>query len=251
MKNFKIRSITDLTKQLYRLELEGLFNSSPAPGQFVHVKVGNNLFLRRPFSIAGYKDNVLTLIFQVVGKGTEILSGKKKGDLLNVIGPLGKGFPLKNDWKNFFVIGGGTGIAPLIFLIDSLPDSKITFFYGARSVDYIAFNVLPCNVSYLFATEDGSYGYKGLISGFAADFLQKNGRPDVIYGGGPHGLLKKIGRLSKKYGIPAYVSMENRMACGMGLCYGCVTKIKSGSGWEYKRVCKDGPVFKTEDIKWE
>ncbi len=250
-KNFKIGSVTNLTRQIYRLELEGSFTTSPVPGQFIHIKVDDRLFLRRPLSIAGYKNNILTLIFQVVGEGTKMLSNKKKGEVLNVIGPVGKGFPINKNWKNILAVGGGTGIAPLIFLIDYLSHSRTTFLYGARSRQYIAFTALPKGVNYIFATDDGSYGYKGLISKTTSDFLRKNEKPDVIYGGGPYELLKKIGELSEKHNIPAFVSMENRMACGMGLCYGCVTKIKSGSVWEYKRVCKDGPVFSTKEIIWE
>ncbi len=250
-KNLKIESVTRITEYLYSLKLEGSFISPPAPGQFLHIKIDDHLFLRRPFSIAGYKDTTITLIVQVVGEGTRLLCGKKRGDLLNVIGPLGRGFHVNKNWKNIFLVGGGTGIAPLVFLADRLSDRNITFFYGARNIEHIAFNLLPYNVNYVFATDDGSYGHKEFISKSVAGFLKKNERPDVIYGGGPHGLLKKIGHLSEKHNTPAFVSMENRMACGIGLCYGCVIKIKSGSGWEYKRVCKDGPVFSTKEIIWE
>lgn len=252
-KNFRIAGITRLTAQLYRLELEGSFLKTPLPGQFIHIKVDNHLFLRRPFSIAGYKNSLFTILFKVVGEGTKILSDTKAGGMLSVIGPLGKGFPVNEGWKNVFLIGGGTGIAPLVFLTDTLSKSSasVTFFYGAGSRDDIAFNVLPYGVDYVFSTEDGSYGYKGLLNTAVEDFIKKNGKPDAIYGGGPYGLLKKLGGLSDKYGIPAFVSMENRMACGTGVCYGCVTKIKSGSGWEYKRVCKEGPVFNIKEIKWE
>jgi dihydroorotate dehydrogenase electron transfer subunit len=252
-KIFKISDTTRVTGQLYRMELEGSFAANPVPGQFIHIKADDRLFLRRPFSIAGYKNSFFTIIFRVVGEGTKIMSAMKKGTQLSVIGPLGNGFPVKKTWKKVFLAGGGTGIAPMVFLSDRLPSGNAgaVFFYGAKSVDDIAFSALPRGVACVFTTEDGSYGYKGTVNRGIEDHIKKNGPPDVIYGGGPYGMLKKLGELSEKYGIPAFVSMENRMACGTGVCYGCVTKIKSGSGWEYKRVCKDGPVFSTREILWE
>ncbi len=241
-----------LTEHLYRMEFEGAFNPPALPGQFIHIKI-DRLFLRRPFSIAVQGKNRLAILYKVVGEGTEILARKKAGDSLNVIGPLGKGFPLKKEWKNVYLAGGGTGIAPLIFLADRLSgeDVKITFFYGAKNCGYIGFETLPAGIDCVFTTEDGSYGHKGLLDKAIRSHIKKSVRPDVIYGGGPSGLLKKIGKISEDFNIPAFVSLENRMACGTGICYGCVTKIKTASGWEYIRICKEGPVFNTKEIKWD
>ncbi len=251
-KDFRIASIARLTGQLYRMELEGSFAKPPVPGQFIHVKA-DNLFLRRPFSIAGHKENLFTILFKVVGEGTKILSSAKEGDNLSVIGPLGKGFQVSKEWKSAFLAGGGTGIAPLVFLSDTLLNKgvSVTFFYGAKKKDEIAFDIMPYGIDCVFATEDGSYGQKGMLSPALETCINEDGCPDVLFGGGPYGLLKEINRLSEKYGIPAFVSMENRMACGTGICYTCVTKIKTGAGWEYKRVCMEGPVFNTNKIEWE
>ncbi len=251
-KDFRIAGITRLTGQLYSMKLEGSFARPPVPGQFIHIKV-DNLFLRRPFSIASHKDNIFTILFKVVGEGTNLLSRAKEGDKFNVIGPLGKGFQVKKEWKNAFLAGGGTGIAPLVFLTETLLKNgvSVAFFYGARNREEIAFDVLPFGVNCIFTTEDGSYGQKGLLNAAVETCIKKDGKPDVLFSGGPYGLLKEINRLSEKYGIPAFVSMENRMACGTGLCYTCVTKIKTDTGWEYKRVCMEGPVFNTNKIKWE
>ncbi len=241
-----------LTEHLYWMEFEGAFNPPALPGQFIHIKI-DGLFLRRPFSIAGQKNNRLAILYKVVGEGTEILSRKKNGDVLNAIGPLGKGFPVKKEWKNVYLAGGGTGIAPLLFLADKLSaeDVKITFFYGAKNAGYIGFGTLPSGIDYIFTTEDGSYGHKGLLDKAMRGYIKKYGSPDVIYGGGPAGLLKKIGSISEDFKVPAFVSLENRMACGTGICCGCVTKIKTGDGWENVRICKEGPVFNTKDIKWD
>ncbi|MBN1445962.1 MAG: dihydroorotate dehydrogenase electron transfer subunit [Candidatus Omnitrophica bacterium] len=251
-KNLTVCRNARLAEHLYLMEFEGAFTPPALPGQFIHIKI-DGLFLRRPFSVAGQKNNRLAILYKVVGKGTEILARKKGGETLNAIGPLGKSFPVIKKWKNVYLAGGGTGIAPLIFLADKLSgeDVKITFFYGAKSRGCIGFEILPAGINFVFTTEDGSYGDKGLLDRAVCGFIGKNGRPDVIYGGGPAGLLKKIGRISEDFSVPAFVSLENRMACGTGICYGCVTKIKTGSGWEYMRICKEGPVFNTKDIKWD
>ncbi|MCX8082443.1 MAG: dihydroorotate dehydrogenase electron transfer subunit [bacterium] len=251
-KKFIIKDNLFLTEKLYLLELEGNFNKVPVPGQFVHIKI-EPFFLRRPFSIAGYSKNYLKIVYKVVGRATEVLSRKQNGELLDVIGPLGNGFPVNKKWKNIYLAGGGTGIAPLLFLTEALlqQNCSITFFYGARTSECIAFNILPYKVNYVFSTDDGSYGEKGLLGDILEKHIEKDGSPDVIYGGGPYGLLKDIARISQEYETPAFVSMENRMACGVGICYGCVTKIKGKNGWEYKRVCKDGPVFNVKEVVWE
>ena len=251
-KNLSVYQNFIVANSLYWMEFEGSFTPPALPGQFMHVKI-DNLFLRRPFSIAKCKNNRIGILYKVIGEGTEILSRKKKGDSLSVIGPLGNGYPLNADWKNICLAGGGTGIAPLLFLSDRLSgkDVNITFLCGAKSRKDIAFRVLPCGIESLFSTEDGSYGRRGLLDGILKDFIRKSGKLDVIYGGGPAGLLKKIAALSDAMDIPAFVSLENRMACGTGICYGCVTKIWVGDGWEYKRICREGPVFDTREIRWE
>ncbi|NLG12091.1 MAG: dihydroorotate dehydrogenase electron transfer subunit [Elusimicrobia bacterium] len=251
-KSFQIKKNIHLTEKLHLLELEGSFLQSPVPGQFIHIKI-DPFFLRRPFSIAGYNDNTLKILYRVVGRATEVLSEKEAGDSLNVIGPLGNGFPVNNNYKSIFLVGGGTGIAPLLFLTDTLirKNLNISFFYGARTSECIAFHLLPYGVDYIFSTNDGSYGYKGLIGEVMQQHIKKNGKPDIIYGGGPYQMLKQLAKISAKHKTPAFVSLENRMACGTGICYGCVTKIKDKTGWEYKRVCKDGPVFNTEEVIWE
>lgn len=250
-KRFKIKNNIHLTEKLYLLELEGNFNKTPIPGQFVHIKI-EPFFLRRPFSIANCRDNSLKILYKIAGRATNILTQKKEDEFLDVIGPLGNGFSVNKRWKNVYLAGGGTGIAPLLFLTETLlnRNCNITFFYGVRTAECIAFNILPYGVNYIFSTDDGSYGYKGLIGDVLEQYTVKTGKPDVIYSGGPYKMLKQIADISKRYKIPAFVSMENRMACGTGLCYGCVIKVKGKNGWEYKRVCKDGPVFKAEEILW-
>lgn len=252
-KSFIIKENLHLTEKLYLLILEGSFSKSPVPGQFVHIKI-EPFFLRRPFSIAFYQDNSLKILYRIVGRATEVLSMAEKGGLLSVIGPLGNGFPLNKKYRNIYLVGGGTGIAPLLFLTKHLSQQncRITFFYGARTSQCIAFNILPYGINYVFSTDDGSYGYKGIVGDIMEHHIQRNDIPDVIYGGGPYGMLKQVAEIARRYRIPAFVSLENRMACGTGICYGCVTKIVNNKGrWVYKRVCKDGPVFSTKEVLWE
>ena len=157
---------------------------------------------------------------------------------------MGNGFPFTEKWKKVYLVGGGTGIAPLIFLSERLrrEGKEVLFFYGAKKERLLFKSVLPKNVTVVFSTEDGSFGYRGKITQLLLNRLKKE-IPDVIFSAGPEGMLKEIGRISRKYKIPCYVSVEKRMGCGMGLCYGCVIKVRRDRCWEYVRVCKEGPVF--------
>lgn len=252
VKNLKVIKISYLSSDHFLLELENSFTKKPSPGQFVHIKIPS-LFLRRPFSISGSDTKKISILFKVIGKGSKILSQIKKGEILNVIGPIGTPFPIKKEWEKIFIVAGGTGVAPFFFLSNELikKDKEVVFFYGAKDKDNVMFKVLPSGINFVFSTDDGSYGTKGFIDKIFLKHLNQNSLPDVIYAGGPYGLLSKIAKISEKYGIPAFVSLENRMACGTGVCYGCVTKIKTKDGWEYKKVCKDGPVFDASEVVWE
>ncbi len=252
VKNLKVADIKHLAEKHWFLELENSFNGIPQPGQFIHIKIPP-FFLRRPFSIAGCTRDKISILFKIVGDGSKALSRARQGDVLNVIGPLGKPFPIRNTWKRVFLVGGGTGIAPLLFLSEELikKEKQLLFFYGAKNKKHIMFHILPYGVDFIFSTEDGSFGQKGSVHISLVQQMEKRFLPDVIYAGGPSGLLRQVAIAAGRYGIPTFVSLENRFACGTGLCYGCVTRIKSKKGWEYKRVCRDGPVFDAADIIWE
>lgn len=250
-KNLRIIKNKELAENFFWMEIENGFSEEFFPGQFIYIKIPP-FFLRRPFSVAKMEREKLCILYQIKGKGTETLSKKRDGEYLDIIGPLGNGFPFKEKWKKVYLVGGGTGIAPLIFLSENLRKKcdDVVFFYGARNKKLIFKSILPENIEIVFSTEDGSFGYKGKITEVLINRLDKD-IPDVVFSAGPEGMLKEIGVISKKYRIPCYVSVERRMGCGMGLCYGCVIKVKKGKGWEYVRVCKEGPVFNVEDIIWE
>jgi dihydroorotate dehydrogenase electron transfer subunit len=242
----KIIKNEKLTENFYLLKIENKFKERFLPGNFVHIKIENN-FLRRPFSVAKYTEKSIIIIYKVVGTGTYLLSKKKKNDSLDVLGPIGNSFPVFKN-KKVALIGGGTGIAPLIFLSEELKKCRnyICFFYGVKSKNLIFFDLLPKGIKYIFSTDDGTFGERGDI--FKV-FKKYNGDFDILYGAGPEPLLEKITSYSDE--LKVYISLENYMACGMGLCYGCVVKIKENDGWEYKRVCKDGPVFDGKKVIWD
>jgi len=229
------------------------------PGQFVDIRVNDTLepLLRRPLSIHRVDGKRVEVIYEVVGKGTEILSKKKTGDTLDVIGPLGSGFTFN---ERAILVAGGMGVAPLIFLAEKLAEvksqkSKVKsqVLIGAKTKSKILcekeFKQLGYKIK--ISTDDGSRGFKGKVADLLKRILLKNSRTcepkNSIYACGPRPMLKEISALSKKYNIPAQISLEEHMACGIGACLGCVVKAKDG----YRRVCKEGPVFNADEIVWE
>jgi len=219
------------------------------PGQFVHIHCGGGTYLRRPFSIAGVKRNQIEIVYKVVGKGTELLSHRKKGETLDVIGPLGSGFSL-------------------LFLAHKLvphPSSLVTVLVGAKTKNDLLsvndFKKLGCQVK--LATEDGSLGFRGLVSDLFKSYLvpRAYSLTPVVFACGPYQMLKKIAEICRGKQIKCQVSLENIMACGIGACRGCVvkTRITADKGqtriaadkFIYKTVCKDGPVFNVNEIIWE
>lgn len=231
------------------------------PGQFVTIKVSNDYepFLRRPFSIhkiitkGSRLRTKIEILYEVLGKGTKILSQKKAGEYLDVVGPLGNGFSIL-DARCSILVAGGIGVAPLIFLAEKLVHSpqstvhrNLLVLIGAKTKNGILcekeFTDLGCKVK--IATDNGSQGFKGFVS----DLLKKelstmDYRLSTIYVCGPKPMLKEIAKISQKHKIPTQVSLEEHMACGIGACFGCVVNTKHG----YKRVCKEGPVFDIGEI---
>lgn len=225
------------------------------PGQFIHLKINNELLLRRPFSIYDVLQNKkIEIIYQVVGQGTKLMRQLKPGKKLTLFGPLGKGFKLTPNTRHAILAGGGIGIAGLHLLLKYLVHSKcynITVLLGARTKNQLYcltdFKRLSTNIH--VATEDGSVGIKGMVT----DLLNKtinsqHGKP-VIYSCGPIPMINAICNIVTKYNIPAQVSMESRMGCGIGLCRGCVCKVvKKPGSWDWATVCNEGPVFKADKL---
>jgi len=246
----KILSNEKIRAKYFKMLLESSYIAREAmPGQFVEIKCSDTLdpLLRRPLGIHRVGTKTIELLYEVVGKGTDILSKKKKGDFLDVLGPLGNGFKILSG--SSILIAGGIGVAPMVFLAEALPDKKIkpTILIGAKTKKEILCdkNFGKISPDVYIATDDGSRGKRGLVSELFEKLLE-NSRPNIVYACGPYAMLKTIAGICKKKKINCQVSMEEKMACGIGVCLGCGVKVKDG----YKLVCKDGPIFDAREIVW-
>ena len=223
------------------------------------VRVSNNTrpLLRRPFSIFSTEGRIVEIFFQKVGLGTELLSEKQEGETIDILGPLGIGFTIKEEDQvsPFALIGGGRGIAPIYFLSQKFQtqDCKIRVFYGGKSLQDLPLkDRFEKNGSSLScATEDGSFGTKGLITEVFEAELKNGFTASRIFACGPELMLKKIAAIAADSNIPAQVSLESMMGCGFGACWGCVKKIKKDQETGWHKICEDGPVFMAENIIWE
>jgi len=216
------------------------------PGQFVMVRCGEKgeYQLRRPLSVHRREGNQIALLFNVVGGGTQWLSQRQPGEKLDLLGPLGNGFSLNPDAKRLVVVAGGIGIAPLVFLADEAVKhgKEVTLLYGAPTATQLYPSKLLPKVKLVIATEDGTMGEKGMITDLLPDFTRE---ADQIFACGPLPMYRTMAQMP---GLKtAQVSLEVRMGCGVGVCYGCTVKTLNG----LKQVCQDGPVFEMDDVLWE
>jgi dihydroorotate dehydrogenase electron transfer subunit len=227
------------------------------PGQFVMVKVTDGTFplLRRPLGIHDAGAGGIELFFKVAGQGTEILSRKKPGESLDLIGPLGQGFTIseKMTGKRAFCVGGGRGIAPIYFLARELSSRgvKTTVFYGGRRLVDIPLRdkFEKAGIELFSSTDDGSHGFAGLVTDLVGRELERS-KPDILYSCGPDAMMKALASLAAKHRVPAEFSLESVMGCGIGACWGCVHRIKNESGDGWTKICEEGPVFPGERILW-
>jgi dihydroorotate dehydrogenase electron transfer subunit len=227
------------------------------PGQFVMVKVSEGGFplLRRPLGIHDAGPGGIELFFKVSGQGTELLARKKPGDRLDIIGPLGKGFTVAAAPKGAraFLVGGGRGIAPLYFLARELAaaGAKPVVFYGGRTAADIPLRgkLEKAGFEVLCSTDDGSFGFAGFVTELVGREVAKE-KPAVVYACGPDPMMKALAAVTAKHGVPAEFSLESVMGCGVGACWGCVHRIRSGSGDGWIKICEEGPVFPGERVVW-
>ena len=238
---FEIIENKPLTDCVYKMVLRGDVSAVTAPGQFVNIKL-DGLYLRRPISVCDVCDDTLTIIYKVVGKGTEQLSKMQKGQL-DILTGLGNGYDLSVSGDKPVLLGGGVGVPPMYMLAKQLIGQGksvrvILGFNTANEVFYEdAFRTLGADVT--VTTVDGSYG----IRGFVTDALNTQ-EYTYFYTCGPEPMLKAVYKASTTSG---QMSFEKRMGCGFGACMGCSCKTITG----YKRICKEGPVMRKEEILWE
>lgn len=227
------------------------------PGQFVEIGCGENNFplLKRPISIHNINKETVEIIYYVVGSGTELLSKKQPGDTVEVVGSLGNGFELKESC-NHILVGGGYGVPPMYYLAKALKEIGKNVFVciGAKNKDLILCRqeFIELGINLCLTTDDGSLGKKGFVTESVKSILDNNLDSTSVYACGPTIMMKNLYKLCKEYNQVENIdcSMEHIMACGVGVCNGCVLEIKNGDSWTYKRVCKDGPVFKGDHIIW-
>jgi len=258
----RVSSLAAVKKDVFLLSFESPYLAKVSmPGQFLHLRVNSSeLILRRPLSIHKTDKGKIYLLFRVRGKGTEALSCYKKGESVDVVGPLGRGFDYLPSTQcpapSTILIAGGMGAAPLLFLAQTIHKQQTTNYkpqrivlLGVKTKDEVVceneFKKLGCKV--LIATEDGSRGFKGQVTDLLRNVLGT--RCSVlgtnIYACGPKDMFLEISKiLRKRPGVNCQVSFEQFMGCGIGVCRACVIKTKQG----YARVCKDGPVFNIKDV---
>ena len=238
---FEIISNTALTDSVYKMVLAGDTSAITAAGQFVNIQL-DGMFLRRPISVCDYDDKTLTIVYKVVGKGTEAMCRMLSGTRLDILTGLGNGYDLSLSGQKPVLLGGGVGVPPMYNLAKKLRDMgkevKVILGFNVQSEIFYEeeFKDLGCDVT--VTTVDGSYGVKGFVT---------NALPEdytYFYTCGPEPMLKAVYRATKTSG---QMSFEERMGCGFGACMGCSCKTITG----YKRICKEGPVMKKEEILWE
>ena len=238
---YEIKSNIKLAESVYETVLLGDTSSIRSPGQFINIKI-DGLFLRRPISVCDYDENSITIIYKVVGEGTQLMSEMQSGEKLDVLCGLGNGFDTSKSGDNPVLIGGGVGVPPMYNLCKKLisEGKKVTVILGFNNADEIfyedKFKALGADVK--VTTVDGAYGIKGYVT----DALKETNYT-YFYTCGPMPMFKAIENAATTSG---QYSFEERMGCGFGACMGCSCKTKYGN----KRICKDGPVLEREEIVW-
>ncbi len=247
-KNGIVELVEEIQTDIFILKVKAPQIAAEAkPGEFCNIKVSDSIFpfLRRPFSICDVEDDTISFQFNLVGEGTKILSQKEKGEVLDIIGPLGVGFNLLGDFENVIIVAGGIGAAPFPFLIKNISDGKnIVSFVGGRSkkdiIKYKLKNIIA-------STDDGSEGFHGNVVQLLDSEIHKYDKNNSkIFACGPNPMLRALSKYSIEKGFDCEISTESVMACGFGICQGC--NIEGIHSDRFLLVCKDGPVFKAEDV---
>lgn len=247
-----IENIKEINAHVYSLEFSSPTLKNIEPGEYVSI-LCDGVTLRRPFSVADFSDEKITVLIKKRGKGTTYLSNLKHGDNIEFSAPLGNTFKVEN--KKTLLIGAGIGVAPLFYLNKKLKETgtetllAVGFLSKNDVVELKSSTYQNAFTPDFISTDDGSNGYKGSI----CDYLEKlieDFKPKKIVSCAPHPVLKIVAQTAEKHGIESEVCMEKVMACGIGVCRGCVIKVKQGNEIINKTVCKDGPVFDGKEVLW-
>ena len=270
-----------MTENCWRVVLDSpQISSEVKPGQFIHVKVPNGPLFRRPFSVfrrVPLKGDHLgiEIVYKVIGTGTSVMAGLRKGDTLDIIGPLGHGFEWRKDKPVQVIVAGGTGAACLFLLAEEISKAglqlKVLLGAGTRASVLLKKEYAALKGDVMVSTDDGTYGYRGFVTQLLDKALREGtiSTDCVIYSSGPEAMLKALASLCQRYHIPAQVSVERHMMCGIGACLACVCKVDpnhisksrdpgsshiqsvSEREFGYALVCKDGPVFDMNEVMFD
>jgi dihydroorotate dehydrogenase electron transfer subunit len=221
------------------------------PGQFVHIRA-NGFTLRRPISICGIdrKNGTLRIVFEIRGQGTEEIARLNKGDLIDMLAPLGHGFTVDDSFSRVILVGGGIGNPPMLPLARAY-GSKAVMISGFRNSSAVILqeDFRAAGAETILCTDDGSAGIHGFVTQPLKELAEKGGT-DAVYACGPMPMLKGIAAICAENGIFCEISLEERMACGIGACLGCACRTKRNDEEYFAHVCKDGPVFRAEEVIW-
>ncbi|HZV05106.1 MAG TPA: dihydroorotate dehydrogenase electron transfer subunit [Gemmataceae bacterium] len=266
-----VRENVLLARQTYRIRVHcPELARAIRPGQFVMLRLPghNDPLLGRPFALY---DTVLDdagqpigidVVYLVVGKLTGLLAALRGGDRVEVWGPLGNGFPDFHDLDHIALVAGGIGQTPFLAHVRDLLGTRgygrrsprriarrVSLYYGVRTADLAACveDFRSAGATVHLSSDDGTLGFQG----FVTQLLEKHEPPQQILGCGPEPMLKALALLARRWGVPCHLSLETPMACGVGICFSCVTRVRTGEGWDYRRVCVDGPVFDAASLAWD
>ncbi|WP_125152853.1 dihydroorotate dehydrogenase electron transfer subunit [Clostridium rectalis] len=235
----KVLENKEISKGIYKLSIKGKFKGEP--GQFYMLRAWENEpLLNRPISIHSINDECISFLYAVVGKGTRLLSNVRENHSLELMGPLGIGFPMEKISGKIALITGGIGIAPMNYVLKKIKKCTVDLYSGFKDEVYGVDNIKKYIDNFYISTESGRVGYKGYVT----DIFNAKGY-DIVLCCGPEKMMYKAMDICKEINVPIYVSMEKHMACGIGACLVCTCKTKTGS----KRTCKDGPVFLGSELE--
>lgn len=257
----RVISNEQIAERIFRLEVEGeLVGRMTQPGQFVHVKCGTGIdpLLRRPISICDVDGvhNRLTMIYRAEGHGTRVLSEYVPGQPLDILGPLGEGFPIeeRREGEHALLVGGGIGVPPLYYLGKELKKRgvRVTFVIGFGTASQVFLTQELAELGDVHVvTMDGTQGVKGLVTDVLTEAYGLSAAEwDVLYSCGPLAMLRALQDTYQKAGKEGYISLEQRMGCGIGACLACVCPVQEpGEGKKYRKICSDGPVFRFGEVQ--
>jgi dihydroorotate dehydrogenase electron transfer subunit len=262
-----------LARDTYRIRLHApVLARAIRPGQFVMLRAPDRTdpLLGRPFALydtvldASGQPEAIDIVYLVVGKLTEMLASFRARECIDVWGPLGNGFPDvgPDQCEDVGLVAGGIGQTPFLAHVRELLGARgyggqaprrqakrVSLYYGVRTADLTAGveDFRAAGASIYLASDDGSIGYKG----FVTQLLETQAAPQRLFGCGPEPMMKALAALARRWNVRCHLSLETPMACGLGICFSCVTKVRAGGGWDYRRVCIDGPIFDAATLAWE